>query len=124
MIYETDTNEEFSEFESGGGVGDELMGGQPNKSEKSGYKLLKVQHNGKIIVVTDNNGETKERWIKNENGVAGYSLRYNGNEYEFADSFNYVNGGVLSSDDKKNISEFSADDFQETSPETPSNGFP
>jgi hypothetical protein len=84
-------------FAKGGDVvGEELMGGQPNKSQKSGYKLLSVKHGDKLIVVTDNDGETKEHWVKNNN-YSGYTLHYNGNQYEFANSFKYAKGGSVDS---------------------------
>ena len=73
----------------GGGVGEELMGGQPNSSKPSGYTLIKSK--GREIIVTDDGGKTQERWIKN-NGYSGYTLRYNGNQYEFTDSF--AKGGL------------------------------
>ena len=79
----------------GGNIGEELMGGQPNKSvSKSGYNLLSVKHGGKLIVVTDNDGKTKEHWMKSNN-YSGYTLHYNGNQYEFAESFNYAKGGKI-----------------------------
>ena len=76
-------------FDGGGGVGEELMGGQPNSSKPSGYTLVKSK--GREIIVTDDGGKTQERWIKS-NGYSGYTLRYNGNQYEFTDSF--ARGGM------------------------------
>jgi hypothetical protein len=84
----------FAQFKkiqaNGGGVGEELMGGQPNSSRPSGYTL--VQAKGREIIVTDDGGKTKEIWIKN-NGYSGYTLHYNGNQYEFVSSGQYANGG-------------------------------
>ena len=96
IIYDKleDYRDNFYKYAGGGGIGEELMGGQPNKSQKSGYKLLSVKHGDKLIVVTDNDGETKEHWVKNNN-YSGYTLHYNGNQYEFANSFKYAEGGGL-----------------------------
>jgi hypothetical protein len=94
IIYDKleDYRDNFYKYAGGGGIGEELMGGQPNKSQKSGYKLLSVKHGDKLIVVTDNDGETKEHWVKSNN-YSGYTLHYNGNQYEFANSFKYTEGG-------------------------------
>jgi hypothetical protein len=80
---------ENEKYDGGGGVGEELMGGQPNSSKPSGYTLVKSK--GREIIVTDDGGKTQERWIKS-NGYSGYTLRYNGNQYEFTDSF--ARGGM------------------------------
>jgi hypothetical protein len=70
----------------GGDVGIELMGGQSNSELKpSGYKLISKK--GNEIIVSDDGGQTKERYVKNKYGVSGYRLVYNGNDYEFTDSF-------------------------------------
>ena len=80
-------------YKRGGEVeGMELMGGQPNSSKPSGYFLLEVKNKGKEIIVSDDGGKTKERYIKN-NGFSGYTIHYKGNKYEFTDS--YANGGGL-----------------------------
>jgi hypothetical protein len=68
---------------NGGEIGKELMGGQPNQSKPSGAKLLEVRKRGAEIVVTEDDGETKEVYVKN-NGFSGYTLHYKGNQYEFA----------------------------------------
>lgn len=81
-----------NKFAGGGGVGEELMGGQPNSSKPSGYTLVKAK--GREIIVTEDGGKTQERWIKN-NGYSGYTLHYNGNQYEFVSSF-AVGGNVQS----------------------------
>lgn len=62
---------------------DELMGGQPNTSKPSGYKLISSK--GNEIVVSDDNGKTKEKYRKS-NGFSGYTLHYKGNQYEFVSS--------------------------------------
>jgi hypothetical protein len=70
----------------GGDIGIELMGGQSNSELKpSGYKLISKK--GNEIIVSDDGGQTKERYVKNKYGVSGYRLVYNGNDYEFTDSF-------------------------------------
>ena len=68
---------------NGGFIGQELMGGQPNQKSPSGAILLYVLKNGKEIVVTEDDGETKELYVKS-NGFSGYTLHYNNNQYEFA----------------------------------------
>ena len=78
-------------YKTGGEVeGMELMGGQPNSSKPSGYFLLEVKNKGREIIVSDDGGKTKERYVKN-NGFSGYTVHYKGNKYEFTDS--YANGG-------------------------------
>jgi hypothetical protein len=75
----------------GGAMGEELLGGQSNAQLKpSGYKL--ISQKGREIIVSDDGGETKERYVKN-NGFSGYRLVYKGNDYEFTDSFEY--GGFM-----------------------------
>ncbi len=79
-------------MKTGGEVeGMELMGGQPNSSKPSGYFLLEVKNKGKEIIVSDDGGKTKERYVKN-NGYSGYTIHYKGNQYEFVDS--YAQGGA------------------------------
>jgi len=69
----------------GGSLGEELMGGQSNATLKpSGYHLISAK--GREIIVSDDGGNSKERWVKN-NGFSGYRLVYKGNDYEFTDSF-------------------------------------
>ena len=86
-------NNDAISYKTGGEVeGMELMGGQPNSSKPSGYFLLEVKNKGKEIIVSDDGGKTKERYIKN-NGFSGYTIHYKGNKYEFTDS--YANGGGL-----------------------------
>jgi hypothetical protein len=85
------------EFAGGGGVGEELMGGQPNSIKPSGYTLVKSK--GREIIVTEDGGKTQERWVKS-NGYSGYTLHYNGNQYEFVSSFagggsTYQGGGGI-----------------------------
>jgi len=84
----------FGIFGEGGGIGEELMGGQPNSSKPSGYTLVKSK--GREIIVTEDGGKTQERWVKS-NGYSGYTLHYNGNQYEFVDSF--AGGGGVDSDE-------------------------
>jgi len=75
----------------GGEMGEELLGGQSNGQLKpSGYKL--ISQKGREIIVSDDGGETKERYVKN-NGFSGYRLVYKGNDYEFTDSFE--DGGYM-----------------------------
>ena len=77
------------QYASGGSLGEELMGGQSNATLKpSGYHLVSAK--GREIIVSDDGGNSKERWVKN-NGFSGYRLVYKGNDYEFTDSFE--NGG-------------------------------
>jgi hypothetical protein len=84
----------------GGEIGQELMGGQPNQKKPSGAILLEVRKNGKEIVVTEDDGKTKELYVKS-NGFSGYTLHYKGNEYEFANSLDsYAKGGNVYSSDK------------------------
>jgi len=72
-------------YKDGGSLGEELMGGQSNSTLKpSGYHLVSAK--GREIIVSDDGGNSKERWVKN-NGVSGYRLVYKGNDYEFTDSF-------------------------------------
>jgi hypothetical protein len=83
-------------FAKGGSLGEELMGGQSNATLKpSGYHLVSAK--GREIIVSDDGGNSKERWVKN-NGFSGYRLVYKGNDYEFTDSFD--NGGET----KRNLS--------------------
>jgi hypothetical protein len=78
-------------FAKGGDIGEELLGGQSNAQLKpSGYKL--ISQKGREIIVSDDGGETKERYVKN-NGFSGYRLVYKGNDYEFTDSFE--DGGMM-----------------------------
>jgi hypothetical protein len=80
----------------GGEIGQELMGGQPNQKKPSGAILLEVRKNGKEIVVTEDDGKTKELYVKS-NGFSGYTLHYKGNQYEFAYSLDsYAKGGIFS----------------------------
>lgn len=73
------------QYASGGSLGEELMGGQSNATLKpSGYHLVSAK--GREIIVSDDGGNSKERWVKN-NGFSGYRLVYKGNDYEFTDSF-------------------------------------
>jgi hypothetical protein len=74
--------------ENRSGDGEELMGGQPNSSSPSGYYL--ISEKGNEIIVSDDGGKTKERYVKSNN-YSGYTLRYKGNQYEFMNSF--ANGG-------------------------------
>jgi ribosomal protein L20 len=75
----------FSNYKNGGSLGEELMGGQSNSTLKpSGYHLVSAK--GREIIVSDDGGNSKERWVKN-NGFSGYRLVYKGNDYEFTDSF-------------------------------------
>jgi hypothetical protein len=79
----------------GGEIGQELMGGQPNQEKPSGAILLEVRKNGKEIVVTEDDGKTKELYVKS-NGFSGYTLHYKGNQYEFAYSLDsYAKGGKI-----------------------------
>jgi hypothetical protein len=79
----------------GGNIGEELMGGQPNQKKPSGAILLEVRKNGKEIIVTEDGGETKELYVKS-NGYSGYTLHYNGNQYEFVETLNSMaNGGNI-----------------------------
>lgn len=79
----------------GNEIGKELMGGQPQSEPKpSGAILLEVRRNGKEIIVTEDGGKTKEKYVKS-NGYSGYTLRYKGNEYEFTDTL-MAKGGLLS----------------------------
>ena len=72
-------------YKDGGSLGEELMGGQSNSTLKpSGYHLVSAK--GREIIVSDDGGNSKERWVKN-NGFSGYRLVYKGNDYEFTDSF-------------------------------------
>ena len=81
----TQFEEESYEYAKGGSVGEELMGGQSNSSLKpSGYHLVSAK--GREIIVSDDGGKSKERWVKN-NGYSGYRLVYKGNDYEFTNSF-------------------------------------
>jgi hypothetical protein len=83
-------------FLKGGSLGEELMGGQSNATLKpSGYHLVSAK--GREIIVSDDGGNSKERWVKN-NGFSGYRLVYKGNDYEFTDSFD--DGGET----KRNLS--------------------
>ena len=78
-------------FAKGGDIGEELLGGHSNAQLKpSGYKL--ISQKGREIIVSDDGGETKERYVKN-NGFSGYRLVYKGNDYEFTDSFE--DGGMM-----------------------------
>ena len=86
--FERSKDKNKKKMSNGGGVGEELMGGQPNTSKPSGYKLISKK--GKEIIVSDDGGKTKELWYKN-NGFVGYTLHYEGNQYEFVESF--ANGG-------------------------------
>jgi hypothetical protein len=84
----------------GGEIGQELMGGQPNQKKPSGAILLEVRKNGKEIVVTEDDGKTKELYVKS-NGFSGYTLHYKGNEYEFANSLDsYAKGGNVYSSEE------------------------
>jgi chemotaxis protein histidine kinase CheA len=75
----------------GGETGVELMGGQSNSQLKpSGYKLISKK--GREIIVSDDGGKTKERYVKND-GFSGYRLVYNGHDYEFTDSL--ADGGMM-----------------------------
>jgi 5-hydroxyisourate hydrolase-like protein (transthyretin family) len=86
----------------GGEIGQELMGGQPNQKKPSGAILLEVRKNGKEIVVTEDDGKTKELYVKS-NGFSGYTLHYKGNEYEFANSLDsYAKGGKITRNKNKN----------------------
>jgi hypothetical protein len=78
----------------GGEIGQELMGGQPNQEKPSGAILLEVRKKGKEIVVTEDDGETKELYVKS-NGFSGYTLHYKGNQYEFAHSLDSYKGGQM-----------------------------
>jgi hypothetical protein len=83
------------EYAKGGEIGQELMGGQPNQEKPSGAILLEVRKNGKEIVVTEDDGKTKELYVKS-NGFSGYTLHYKGNQYEFAYSLDsYAKGGYM-----------------------------
>lgn len=76
----------YKKYAKGGGVGDELMGGQPNSEPKpSGYFLVAKKRNSIIVESEESwrNEGSYELWVKN-NGYSGYTLRYNGNQYEFA----------------------------------------
>jgi hypothetical protein len=89
----------------GGDIGIELMGGQSNSELKpSGYKLISKK--GNEIIVSDDGGQTKERYVKNKYGVSGYRLVYNGNDYEFTDSFK--EGGYMAKGGKLKVG---GDDF-------------
>ncbi len=88
--FERSKDKNKKKMSNGGGVGEELMGGQPNTSKPSGYKLISKK--GKEIIVSDDGGKTKELWYKN-NGFVGYTLHYEGNQYEFVESF--ANGGGI-----------------------------
>jgi hypothetical protein len=86
---------EDGQYAKGGEIGQELMGGQPNQKKPSGAILLEVRKNGKEIVVTEDDGKTKELYVKS-NGFSGYTLHYKGNEYEFANSLDsYAKGGAI-----------------------------
>jgi cell division septum initiation protein DivIVA len=86
---------QYKKFAKGGEIGKELMGGQPNQKKPSGATLLEVRKNGKEIVVTEDDGKTKEVYVKS-NGYSGYTLHYNGNHYEFAHSLkSMANGGEI-----------------------------
>jgi 5-hydroxyisourate hydrolase-like protein (transthyretin family) len=86
---------EDGQYAKGGEIGQELMGGQPNQKKPSGAILLAVRKNGKEIVVTEDDGKTKELYVKS-NGFSGYTLHYKGNEYEFANSLDsYAKGGAI-----------------------------
>jgi hypothetical protein len=81
------------EYAKGGEIGQELMGGQPNQEKPSGAILLEVRKKGKEIVVTEDDGKTKEVYVKS-NDFSGYTLHYKGNQYEFAYSLDsYAKGG-------------------------------
>lgn len=85
--------DEAIDYAKGGEIGKELMGGQPQSEPKpSGAILLQVLRNGKEIIVSEDGGKTKERYVKS-NGYSGYTLRYKGNQYEFTDSFE--KGGTM-----------------------------
>lgn len=86
-------DDEPYEYEQGGEIGKELMGGQPNSEPKpSGAILLQVIGKGKEIIVTEDGGATKERYVKSNN-YSGYTLRFKGNQYEFVSSFGQ--GGTM-----------------------------
>lgn len=90
------------DYAKGGEIGQELMGGQPNQKKPSGAILLEVRKNGKEIVVTEDDGKTKELYVKS-NGFSGYTLHYKGNEYEFANSLDsYAKGGKITRNKNKN----------------------
>jgi len=87
------SKEDEEEYEKGGQIGKELMGGQSNATKKpSGAILLKVIGNGREIIVTEDGGKTKERYVRRKGGFSGYALYYNGDQYEFTDSF--AKGGM------------------------------
>jgi 5-hydroxyisourate hydrolase-like protein (transthyretin family) len=93
---------EDGQYAKGGEIGQELMGGQPNQEKPSGAILLEVRKNGKEIVVTEDDGKTKELYVKS-NGFSGYTLHYKGNEYEFANSLDsYAKGGKITRNKNKN----------------------
>lgn len=93
---------EDGQYAKGGEIGQELMGGQPNQKKPSGAILLEVRKNGKEIVVTEDDGKTKELYVKS-NGFSGYTLHYKGNEYEFANSLDsYAKGGKITRNKNKN----------------------
>lgn len=85
--------EDEEEYEKRGQIGKELMGGQSDATKKpSGAILLKVIGNGREIIVTEDGGKTKERYVRRKGGFSGYALYYNGDQYEFTDSF--AKGGL------------------------------
>jgi hypothetical protein len=86
-----DSKKAKSKFADAGALGEELMGGRSNSYLKpSGYRLISSK--GREIIVSDDGGKTKERWVKN-NGFSGLKIVYKGNDYEFKDSF-ATGGGV------------------------------
>jgi hypothetical protein len=90
------SKEKEEEYARGGSIGKELMGGQSSSTSKpSGAILLQVIGKGREIIVTEDGGKTKERYVRRKGGVSGYALYYNGEQYEFTDSF--AKGGNVSS---------------------------
>lgn len=98
------SNKEIKKFNTmakGGSIGEELMGGQPSQKKPSGAILLEVRKRGREIVVTEDGGKTKEVYVKS-NGYSGYTLHYNGNQYEFAHSLDSKEkGGEVSKSTKE-----------------------
>jgi hypothetical protein len=93
LVNEGLIKKEEEEYKTGGQIGKELMGGQSNSTLKpSGAILLKVIGNGREIIVTEDGGKTKERYVRRKGGFSGYALHYNGYQYEFTDSF--AKGGM------------------------------
>lgn len=67
---------------------EKLMGGQPGKLSATEYVLVRLEDGGQTAIVKDTDNGKLEKWGRNENGSAGFSLKIGDDSYEFMSSSN------------------------------------